>query len=115
MSVPSSKREILSALFHADAWLDLYELHENYKLSPGVLAQSVQFLQENGLLETDGMRAKLTAEGRAWVFLNRKKIFYSVNRFWSQPYTNEEPKVDGKDPYMPRMKSIDKDFFQKNG
>lgn len=111
MSIPSSKREILIALFQTDDWFDLYQLHKEYKLSPGVLAQSVTFLQNNGLLETDGMKVKLTAKGRVWVFLNRKRMFYSVERFWTQPCTNDETRIDANSPYMPRLKSINKNFF----
>lgn len=115
MRILSSKREILSALFQADDWFDLYKLHEQYQLSPGVVAQTIFFLQERDLLEIEGMKAKLSEAGKAWVFLNRKSIFYAADRNWAQPKQNDEAKVDAGSPYMPRMRSLDKKFFRDLG
>lgn len=115
MNVPSSKREIVRALFQADSWLDLYKLHEQYQLSPGVIAQTVLFLKERDLLEVEGMNAKLSEAGKAWVFLNRKRIFYATDRIWVQPKQTDEARVDAKSPYLPRTRSLDKKFFQNLG
>ncbi len=115
MNVPSSKREILHALFQADDWLDLYKLHEQYRLTPGIVAQTVFFLQERDLLEIEGMKARLSEAGKAWVFLNRKRIFYATDRVWVQPKQTDESRADANSPYLPRARSLDKKFFQDLG
>ncbi|MEP3846065.1 MAG: hypothetical protein ABJM43_12070 [Paracoccaceae bacterium] len=105
----------MHALFKADDWLDLYKLHEQYRLTPGVVAQTVFFLQERDLLVIEGMKAKLSETGKAWVFLHRKKLFYGTDRIWVQPKQNDEERMDANSPYLPRARSLDKKFFQDRG
>lgn len=110
---PSHEREVILALFQANDWFDLYALHEELLLSPAQIVSAVMRLQADGLCEADGMKAKLNNDGVRWVLKNRREIFLRSGRKWSISPLVDHPKFDIGEPYMPRLKSIDKDFFRK--
>lgn len=113
MKISSSKREILNILYEQDNWVELYSLHQKYRLSPGVVAEFVSVLIDNKLIVANELSVKLTNAGRHWMYLNRKKIFYDVSRTWAVANLKNEVEMKINNPYMPRLVSIDKKFFEK--
>lgn len=111
MSIPSYKREVLRKLFSTLDWCDLYQLHVEKLISPAQIAMSLNDLSETGIIETDGIKARLTDDGRNWVLRNRVALFANVDRSWSKPVLKKESALDPSAPYLPRLRSIDKKFF----
>lgn len=109
----SYEREIILALFQSEDWFDLYELHEALRLSPAQVVFVVSFLQDEGLCQVDGTKAKLSEKGVRWVLHNRKKIFMNNKRHWSVPQQADVARLQAGQPYMPKLGSVDIDFFRK--
>lgn len=111
--IQSHEREVILALFQANDWFDLYALHEELLLSPAQIASVLMRLLEDGLCESDGMNAKLNGAGIKWVLKNRREIFMRGSRTWANSPLVDAQKIGIRQPYMPRLKSIDKDFCHK--
>lgn len=109
----SYEREVILALFESDDWFDLYELHEDLLLSPAQVVSVIEFLAGEDLCRVDGTKAKLSEKGVQWVLRNRKKIFMNNKRQWSVPQSADVERLRVGEPYMPKLGSIDKHFFQK--
>lgn len=95
----SEIRELLRALYAADAPVDIYILHENYRLSPGQLSRAVRTLTELGVAaENDQGMLSLTANGRNWVLMNRRSIF-SAKPYWKvvpEEFLRSQSKVSSR-------------------
>ncbi|WP_288942979.1 hypothetical protein [uncultured Roseovarius sp.] len=111
----SYEREVILALFRTNDWFDLYELHDQLRLSPAQIASSVKMMGECGFCETEGLKARMTLKGMKWVLKNRKRIFLHKNRTWASSKFVKETDRDVGEPYMPRLKSIDTKFFLNLG
>ncbi|MEP3676146.1 hypothetical protein [Sulfitobacter sp.] len=109
----SYEREVILALFESGDWFDLYELHEELLLSPAQVFSVVTFLASEALCKVDGTKATLTEKGVRWVLRNRKRIFMSTKRHWSVPQGADVARLKVGQPYMPKLGSVDKYFFQK--
>lgn len=109
----SNEREVILALFQSGDWLDLYELHEDFLLSPAQVVSVVNFLEGEGLCQVDGINARLTEKGIRWVLGNRRKIFMSSKRHWSDPHGEDVARLRVGQPYMPKLGSVDRNFFHK--
>ncbi|MDF3608337.1 hypothetical protein PE067_20625 [Paracoccus sp. DMF-8] len=107
----SYDREVISLLYTADNWVDLYQLHETKLLSPGQLASTLLMLMTHELCEIEGMSARLTAKGRDWVFLKRKEIFFVVARDWALKTSQNPQSIDRDEPYLPDLSRLDVNFF----
>lgn len=69
-------REILRLLQMTDEALDIYDLHEKYRLSPGQVARAVSALEGTKLIsEIKEGFLQLTPEGRKWIMVNRRILF----------------------------------------
>jgi len=109
----SFEREIIRTLFESQDWVDLFDLHERYMLSPGQLSFAVRRLKGLGIIETNGLQVKLNARGRKWVFAHREPLFLRGNRFWAaQNDQVGDAQLSPLEPYMPKLKSIRADFFR---
>lgn len=113
MSVPSYEREVYQRLFSHDGWLDLFELHTRWSLSPGQLSSAIEKLLEERMVEVKGTNAKLTERGRVWIVKNRREIFMDVERKWDVPKAVSEHRIAAGEPYLPRIRSLSMDFFEK--
>lgn len=109
----SHEREVILSLFQAGDWFDLFDLHEALLLSPAQIASVVGFLEENGLCVVKATKARLTDRGVRWVLRNRRKIFMGSNLYWKTPERKADYRLEVGEPYMPNLKSVDKDFFEK--
>ncbi|MGO4909968.1 hypothetical protein ACEN2J_16725 [Pseudorhodobacter sp. W20_MBD10_FR17] len=114
MSVSSFEREIILELFKCQNWFDLYSMHERLRLSPAQVAYTVSKLSANGSIEVDGTKARLTEQGRLWVLKNRRALFLDVKRPWADSKFVSEQGFEAGQPYLPRLKSIDRTYFRKN-
>jgi hypothetical protein len=109
----SHKRLVILALFQARDWLDLYALHEKFSLSPAQIISTLALLDEQKLCEVDGTRARLTQSGYNWVLKNRRQIFMQSGRKWAKLDSSNKRHLHVGQPYMPRLRSVDKDFYRK--
>lgn len=113
MPVSSFEREIIRELFKSYDWFDLYSLHVRFLLSPAQVAYAISKLEGDGLVEIDGTNAKLTAQGRGWVLKNRRDLFLNAKRPWAKSKFEKGEKLKAGKLYMPRLRSIDRAFFEK--
>ena len=109
----SHEREIILALFQANDWFDLYALHKKFLLSPAQIVATMTQLKGDGLCETDRTMARLNQNGFIWVMRNRRELFLRRDRRWAVSPLVEKQKIEVGEPYMPRLRSIDKNFFRK--
>lgn len=107
------EREVILALYQSNDWFDLYTLHEDLLLSPAQIVSVVMFLESEGLCEIVDTKAKMTEKGSRWVLKNRKNIFMQSERNWAEPAVPKGDRLLAGEPYMPNLKSVDKDFFLK--
>ena len=114
MALQTYERELILRLFRSGGWYDLYQLHEELLLSPAQVSSAISKLKDMELVQLDGLSAKLTDAGLNWVMKNRKSLFMSVDRKWSRSEARTEPSVAVGEPYLPRLKSISTDFFNKH-
>jgi len=113
--IESFEREVLRALFSCPEWYDLYALHERFLLSPGQLAHAVRAYEADGLVESDGLNARLTQKGRVWVFENRRRLFLNEQRrTWADiPSFIRIRSLAPTEPYLPRLKDVSTNFFKQ--
>jgi hypothetical protein len=113
MEIESFEREIIRELFKCQDWLDLYTLHQELLLSPAQVAYTLSELEAKGYSESEGTNARLTAEGRRWVLRSRRELFLDVRRPWAKSKLVKEATLEASQPYLPRLGSIDRHYFQK--
>lgn len=110
----SSDREVIRQLFLSVDWIDLYELHVSYGLSPAQVLDTVERLRSADFVEHDGLNARLTPSGREWVRAARFEIFVDNDFKWRSP-TETERFVTSGEPYLPDLTLIDENFFLRLG
>lgn len=114
MNSDSSFRLVISFLLDSVEYLDLYMLHEKYKLSPGQILEATTWLRENGYVEQLGTKARLTAEGREWLIRDRFWVFKPRERPWSEvPDGLMVERILPNEPYMPDLAQVQQGFFLK--
>lgn len=115
MGYTSSDREVIRFLFSVDEWVDLYALHEDFRLSPAQILDIIERMVKAGLAEVSGTFAKLTLSGRNWVIDARGQIFFGTNRETWRTDGREinEPRLGLGAPYLPDLSLIDRAFFIK--
>ncbi len=111
--MPSLESIVVRELYKTTDWVDLYQLHKKYLLSPIQLLDFCEKLLEIEVIEIEGRKARITDFGRKWSVKNRYKIFSSEGP-WAKgsPYLQLERRAVEK-PYLPKLKLLDKDFFLK--
>ena len=114
MNPETSFRLVLKHLFNSLDYLDLYSLHEQYKLSPGQILAATAWLNKNGYVEQLGTMARLTAEGREWLIRERFWIFHPNEKPWDEvPDGLRAERIRPNEPYMPDLTQVQKGFFLK--
>lgn len=110
----SQHRIVLRALFSESDWVDLYRLHKETLVAPGQIAALLSFMLERRYCLVDGLRARITSSGRAWVLQNRKQIFCKVHAEWREGSKSERPyELLPSSPYLPNLVYLDRDFFAR--
>jgi len=88
--------------------LDIYFLHQKYKLSPAQVARSINKFMDQGLIQESNSVISFTEIGIIWVNKNRKSLFNSNrNKYWKE--VPKERIVNKKRLYLP-LKKEDKHF-----
>lgn len=106
-------REFMRMLCANMDGISLYSLHKERKFSPGQIASTVNWMEREGLIELEGLTARLTSSGRTWILKKRREIFMNVDRHWAQPTLRMPGLENPRGPYMPKLTAIDARFFQK--
>ena len=111
----SSDREVIRFLFAGMDWSDLYDLHIQFRLSPGQALDIVERLVTADFAELDGTKARLTTAGRTWVLEARNRIFRgSEHEAWrARAHEIPDNTKDTQSPYMPDLSLVDQEFFIK--
>ena len=109
----SSDREVIRFLFSKRDWVDLYELHVEFGLSPAQIMDMLERLLAVGLAERQGAQARLTAQGRDWTLAARGEIFFHTDRESWRPSIDQllAEGMSFSTPYMPDLGLIDRNFF----
>jgi hypothetical protein len=85
MKFGPADREIIRLLWESDSkGIDVYELHERYRLSPAQIVRSVNRFSIERILALDNDRLYFLEGGRSWVVKNRDKIFYGQAMPWKK-------------------------------
>lgn len=109
----SSDREVIRFLFSKRGWVDLYELHVEFGLSPAQIMDILERLLPLGLAERQGVQARLTQQGRDWTLAARGEIFFRTDRKSWRP-SSDQLLTEGwmfSTPYMPDLGLVDRNFF----
>ena len=110
----SSDRELIRHLFLKPDWVDLYELHVSFGLSPAQVIDTIERLRSAGYAEHDGLNARLTLSGREWVRAARFEIFVDNRLEWRSQIERKAFAAPGE-PYLPDLSLVDEAFFLKLG
>jgi len=105
----SAEIEIMRNLFASPSGsIDLYELHEEFLLSSGQLANVCRRMAEFGVLEIemeDGfptLLVTITPTGRQWVVRHRKRLFLTPSdRPWAVAIRETSQRLDLFAPFLP--------------
>jgi hypothetical protein len=111
----SAIREFLRDLFAQPEGMDLYVFHEKYQLTPGQLLTLVEYFEKQLFVERQEYKVQLTPSGRAWVLLNRGKLFLQKRKkTWKEmPEFFRGRKIEPAEPYIPKRKNLNLKFFEK--
>lgn len=110
MNRPSSAEiEIMRHLFTSPRGsIDLYELHQEFMLSSGQLANVCRRMAEIGVLkiemkdELPTLMVSITPSGRQWVVRHRKRLFLSPSdRPWATATRETSARLDVFAPFLP--------------
>lgn len=115
VSLNTHDREIIRKLFSSKDDINLFEIHAEKKLSPGQIAATLNWMEQAELIEIDGLRVRLSRQGRDWILRNRRAIFMNITRSWAKPTKCLPEALNFRVPYMPKLSSIDQNFFRKRG
>lgn len=103
----SEDKELINELIKFKK-LDIYFLHQKYKLSPAQVARSVNKFLHQGLIQESDSVISFTELGIIWVNKNRKSLFNSNrNKYWKE--VPRDRTVNKKRLYLP-LKKEDKHF-----
>lgn len=109
----SSDREIIRFIFSKRDWVDLYNLHVEFGLSPAQILDMLERLIAVGFAERQGAEARLTPQGRDWVLAARGNIFFDTDRESWRPSSEHllSDAMDPLTPYLPDLGLLDRKFF----
>lgn len=108
----SSVREFSRLLFNSQGEVDLFELHEKYRLAPSTVIRLVRIFSRLGIIKKVGTTSViLVPGGRAALWRRRFKLMYSGNRSWVDI---REPDILPGEPYLPDLGRLDKEFFLRS-
>lgn len=82
MTLTSSDIIIIKSLLQSE-YVDIYDLHVQYLLSPAQLQLSISKFLAERIIEVDGVKIRLIKNGFDWICNNRQSIFLDPKRrFW---------------------------------
>ncbi|ESZ70683.1 hypothetical protein X727_12800 [Mesorhizobium sp. L103C119B0] len=116
---PTFMVEILKEIYRNRGWIDVYQFHERYRLSPVQVLDGVDFLQANGISAVErseaSFRIKILPQGIAWIDAHAPELFLSPRADKGWRYSPERPSRAPEDFYVPRMSNLELDFLTKLG
>lgn len=105
----SADRIIIRKLWISDDGTSPYDLHDEYLLSPGQIAEAIEKFSSLGVINYIDQKIVFSPNGRAWVFDNRFELFcYDLNKTWRE--VDEKIRVEmipANIPYKPNRKKLD--------
>lgn len=82
MDLFSEDIELIKELIHYRR-LDIFLLHEKYRLSPAQVARSLRKFYEDDLIKITGTDIAFTEKGLLWIQENRINLFLNKrNQYW---------------------------------
>lgn len=95
--------------------VDLYKLHQIYKLSPAQIVRSVTKLSNKNIIIDKETTINITEFGIKWIEANRNFIFLKKFKNFSSYNSNlyNINKIELNSLYKPKIKSIDKRIFKE--
>jgi hypothetical protein len=113
--INTADRTILRYLYRSFGIpLSLFQLHNDYRFSPGQLGSFVAKLGEIGIIDLHNEYISLTDLGKKWLISHRNKIFYShVQYDWREiPKEMRKREIDIDSLYLPKKSSLGKHFLE---
>jgi hypothetical protein len=108
------QRLILKDIIRANGTLSAYTFYRRYRLSPAQLAESLNRLIINKLIQVKEDKILLTSQCKEW--LDKRKISFAdtEEKEWREiPIEVTQTKIVPWEPYLPSKKLLDKSFFPK--
>lgn len=120
MTYPTFILEILREIYRNRGWVDGYQFHKRYRLSPLQMLESVDFLQANEIAAVEhdeaGLRIRLLPQGVAWIDAHAPELFMRPRADKEWRFVPQRPaRTEDLDLYVPRMSSLELDFLTKLG
>lgn len=105
-SVRALAREALSGALV----VDLYILHQKYRVSPLEALFAAKFFVRVGVARQEGTKLFFADFAKGWILDRREKFFLGTGRPWAQ---FNRIRLDPAQPYMPALGKVDTAFFIK--
>ena len=105
--------EFLKELLSNDK-VELYLLHEKYRLSPAQMARTIKKFEKLDLIIIKDDRISLKDKGRKWIFEKRNNLFLKEkDKYWKKvPEEMEQEKIAINSLYKPKRSKIDNELFK---
>ena len=85
MAYKITRRLLLRELFKSDGGVDIFVMHQQYRLPINEIILAVNDLQNDGLVTLNDLTIKPSKALRAWVFRNRYEIFFTQDELsWKE-------------------------------
>lgn len=109
MTRSSSTREMARILYESRDPVDIYTLHERYKLGPSQILRTVRLFKRISLIEElDQGFIALTKGGRERLWHLRYRLLLDGERPWA---SIDMERADPAAPYLPDLSKVDRTFF----
>ncbi len=108
-NLKSIDRQILQALIRSEGKLHGFTLYRRYQLPPHEIGNAINKLQEQQIIETDGVTLSLTKLGREWIINSRFELFSREVKPWREcPEDFKQVRLEINKPYIPRIHKLAK-------
>ncbi|TPI32011.1 hypothetical protein FJW08_09570 [Mesorhizobium sp. B3-2-1] len=117
---PTFVLEVLREIYRDRGWVEVYQFHKRYRLSPLQMVECVDFLQANEIAAAEhdeaGLRIRLLPQGAAWIDAHAPDLFMRPRADEEWRYVpKRRSRADDADMYVPRMSNLELDFLTKLG
>lgn len=106
----SSVRELAREALSDDCTVDLYVLHQKYRISPSEALFAARFFVRVGIARQEGAHLVFSHSAKEWILDRREKFFLNTDRPWTQL---NRIRLDPAQPYLPALGKVDTAFFIK--